>query len=401
MFYKFFFASSGVKILSAILPFVFIPIIVRSLGVESYAKYSLLAVCIATLLPAFCCNIQTYQRIKSAETSADRESYLYISLIAIFMLSASFSPIILYLNSLNHGFDLSKGEVAVVLAGTLSLAVVTSFETYISTGFKAKSTVHFSFIYQVVLWGTILVGVTIYSSPFSRALGFILFSFVLFLLYFNVVKRAYSDLHCRQAIREAFKGIKFAFPLATGSMLNLFLINFDKLVISANFEPEVAGYYFGISQLAMIVMLIFQSSMFAIEPLIYKLGRDRIYPLMSTLVLLAFGLAISIFYFRSLFFGFFLGTEKLPFDFEFAMLLAASFFKGITVLIVPLIISVGSQKKVPLYSGIVLVFYVIYQIYVAKLMLSEYVAIGVFISSVTLFFLMMSIFYSAVKKPST
>jgi|GEM_PF-6793112 O-antigen/teichoic acid export membrane protein len=353
---KYVFLISFFKSILAFVPFLLLPMITAKLDIEDFGRYSLAQVIVTILLPFICLNIQTYQRKKSVENLNDRLHYLLTSLVLIFFSSTILIVMYLVFSLFFTPPTFSYNEWLIIAFASLSVATLTSVETYFSSTLDYKkimisltSTTFFIWggVYLLIIREGIWLG-RLYSQLFY---GLALFGFVIYCIW--KIKKAKFDL----LVGSLLDGVKFGFPLAVVALLGLVTLHLDKLIVSKMFDATEIGYYMGISQIASLIMFLSQSLLFALEPLIYKKPIAKIYKIIIlTISLIAF-FSILMFYFRYYLFNLLINQTLGEYSFSFNMLIIANFLKAMCLLIMPFLIKINLHRNLHKSYCLILLIY--------------------------------------------
>lgn len=342
----------------AFVPFLLMPMITAKLDIEDFGRYSLAQVLVMMLLPFICINIQTYQRKKSVENLNFRLHYLLTSLALV--LSSSMIIIVIYLiSSLFFALPIfSFWEWLLIAFASLSVATLTSVETYFSSTLNFKKIILWLFSTTFIIWGgvylLIVLGGWWLGRLYSQALyGVILLGFVVYCI------RISKKIDFNLLVVHLFDGIKFGFPLAVVACLGLVTLHLDKLIVSKMFDNTEIGYYMGISQIASLIMFLSQSMLFALEPLIYKKPIVRIYKILMMTIFSIIAFSLLMFYFRYSLFNLLINQELGEYNYSFVVLIIANFLKALCLLIMPFLIKLSLHRNLhKVYFSILLAYFV-------------------------------------------
>lgn len=353
---KYVFLISFFKSILAFVPFLLLPMITAKLDIEDFGRYSLAQVVVTILLPFICLNIQTYQRKKSVENLNYRLHYLLTSLVLILFSSTILIVIYLFFSLFFTPPTFSFNEWLIIAFASLSVATLTSVETYFSSTLDYKkimisltSTTFFIWggVYLLIIREGIWLG-RLYSQLFY---GLALFGFIIYCIW--KIKKAKFDL----LVGSLLDGVKFGFPLAVVALLGLVTLHLDKLIVSKMFDATEIGYYMGISQIASLIMFLSQSLLFALEPLIYKKPIAKIYKIIILSISLIAFFSMLMFYFRYYLFNLLINQTLGEYSFSFNMLIIANFLKAMCLLIMPFLIKINLHRNLHKSYCLILLLY--------------------------------------------
>lgn len=384
MILKFLLSSSAVKVVTAIVPFILIPFAIEELGIESYGKFVFSNILLTTLLPFVCLNIQTFQRKESVENESLRVDLLVLSNILVLSLGIFLAISSAVVFSI---FDIQKYsllEVLMISIATCCVGLITSFETYFTTSFSGRKVFLFALWLLVVVWGSTTFIVFYYKEPLARIIGQILAGAIL-LLISTVLVRKHLTWDKRNIKERLLVGVKFGIPLAAIALINLLMLHFDKLLISYFYTEQESGFYLAMSQLSMVIMFCFQSSMFAIEPLVFKGISKKLLLVILGIVSLMVLASISMIFYSDFLFEVLLRTQETVYKHEFYILIIANLVKGVCLLLMPFLVRVNAHRNTYKAYLILLICYVPIQLLLNSIFNLTGVSVGVLILNLITF----------------
>lgn len=270
------------RVLSAMFPFIFLPIIARQLTVQDYGSVELIAIFNSlTSVLASSTAISTYSFFyhKTEDKNGLSASILYWILIpgtlitTICLFAASSLPI--WYQTINFP--------VFILAGLVVMFISTQYSSAVSNILRMSDKPLQCSAYQLTggLFSSILTTTFVILSENNKLIAYIGGSIVGSLFYAIGGKivvgyvQNYSDVLCPRTIGHWKKIITFGFPLVPAALIESLLGLVDRFLVLRFYDNNTLGLYAMGSRMSSAVLIITQGVMFAFLPYALRLINEE------------------------------------------------------------------------------------------------------------------------------
>lgn len=353
---NFFISSAGIKAVVGLIPIALMPFISKNLGVNGFSEFTMAYVMVSIMVPFVCLNTQTAQRLFSCKKQGSKEGYLLSSLLIISFLLLMCSLVLFCVHFLLESNG-NTGFFFLVLCAAASVAVLTSIETYFSTTFNSRALVMFTGATALCIWLSVIIGIYFFKYELIRLVSLVGFSLTSLVIVSSILIKRFSRRLLWVAFYRSIDFIKFSYPLALYSVLNLLLLHLDKLYLTSVVTSPDVSYYIALSQISVIILFVFQSFLFPLEPLLYKNGFKKILPYILLVLIVGLALILFLYMFREVVVTSLIGIYLDIYESVLLLMLVSFYFKGVSSFFLFLVIKMNLQSRLYVPFLIVLLFY--------------------------------------------
>lgn len=249
---------TSVKLVSKVVPFVFLPLILKLVSPSDYGVYSLFLVTESLLIPFIGLNIHgSITRHYYERDKIDYSSYLFTVIIFQVLFSLLFIFLSLLIpDSIFPVFGFSKPIVILLMVSVGASAIINNVMTLFRVKRKPFRYGVFVFLKTLLLF-TLMLGF-IYINPNYEMLisGRVLANAIFFIIGLVVI---YSFIKNRNYVFnvELLKyALKYSLPLIPHSLSSFIFVFSDRYLIEYFMDLESVGYYSAIFQVASLISIL-------------------------------------------------------------------------------------------------------------------------------------------------